>query len=65
MKSWWVICAWCKKKIRRLDETTWHDIDTIDPNQLKDINRSHGICPECENQIKTNIKNDHNPSPNP
>lgn len=58
MKPWWILCAWCKEKVRRTDENIWHDINTIDPDILKLQTTSHGICPECHKKLEKTTPND-------
>ena len=53
VKEWFVICSWCKKKVRKLDETTWQSIETISQDRLKKASMSHGICPTCRARFRS------------
>jgi hypothetical protein len=51
MKQWYIICAWCKKKVRKHNEETWRDIESVSQDELDNAHISHGICPECRAKL--------------
>lgn len=61
METWWAICAWCKKKARRLDESSWRDIHTIASEQIDAEYLSHGICPACEAELRSSFRKTRKP----
>lgn len=39
----WVLCAWCRQKVRDQSSREWTPV-TVLPDESK---ASHGMCPQC------------------
>jgi hypothetical protein len=47
------ICCYCKKI--RDDRNYWHQVETY-VGRHADVRFSHGICPECNERVKAELK---------
>ena len=62
MEKYFVLCSWCKEKIKAPNSEAWGELEDPAIQRLyqiylnKNYDISHAICPECEEKYKGKVK---------